>query len=109
MTGTIRPEWVTCIRSQRKENESYCGRNIAGEFHFRDIGHARRSDQQGSRMTTCEDCVRAMNVPPRDPELEKLITEAETMLKTEFDNPEATLPKALRLVTEMAKRLNNGR
>lgn len=52
-----RPEYVKCIaRRKIAQSKSWCGRDIANEFHFQDVDHATENAFKG-RLVACEKCV----------------------------------------------------
>ena len=60
---TDRPEYVKCILVDTVDNHdklSWCGRRIAGEFHFVSIDHAAINARKHSRLVACPDCVDAI-------------------------------------------------
>jgi hypothetical protein len=52
-----RPDYICCVERQPGTKQTYCGRPAGFEFVFLGLGHAKQSEDAGSRLTACEDCL----------------------------------------------------
>ena len=67
-TREDRPDYVKCVAHEHVDltGRSWCGREVALEWHFFDPSHAAENGRQDGRLVACPACVAAITTALRN-------------------------------------------